>query len=48
MSDHGQALADGSLAPLIDSVFPFQELPAAVDRSMQRAQLGKIVVEKTG
>jgi len=48
MSDHGQALADGSLAPVIDSVFPFQELPAAVERSMQRAQLGKIVVEQTG
>ena len=48
MSEHGQALADGSLAPVIDSVFPFQELPAAVERSMQRAQLGKIVVEQTG
>jgi NADPH2:quinone reductase len=48
MSDHGRALADGSLAPVIDSVFPFQELPAAVERSMQRAQLGKIVIEQTG
>ena len=48
MSDHGQALSDGSLAPMIDSVFPFHELPAAVERSMQRAQLGKIVIEQTG
>jgi NADPH:quinone reductase-like Zn-dependent oxidoreductase len=48
MSDHGPALSDGSLVPMIDSVFPFQELPAAVARSMQRAQLGKIVVAWAG
>jgi len=48
MSDYGQALAVGSLAPMIDSVFSFHELPAAVERSMQRAQLGKIVIEQTG
>lgn len=46
LTDHGQALADGSLAPLIDSVFPFADLPAAVQRSMQRGQLGKIVIEQ--
>jgi NADPH2:quinone reductase len=46
LSDHGSDLADGSLAPLIDSVFPFEELPAAVQRSMQRKQLGKIVIER--
>jgi len=46
LSDHGQALADGSLAPLIDSAFPFDELPAAVRRSQQRGQLGKIVIER--
>lgn len=48
LSDHGTALADGSLAPLTDSVFPFDELPAAVQRSMQRGQLGKIVIEQAG
>lgn len=48
MSDHGRSLADGSLAPVIDSVFPFQDLPTAVERSMPRAQLGKIVIEQTG
>ena len=46
LTDHGQALADGSLAPLIDSVFPFADLPAAIQRSMQRGQLGKIVIEQ--
>ncbi len=48
LSDHGPALADGSLAPVIDSVFSFDELPAAVQRSMQRGQLGKIVIEQAG
>jgi len=48
MSDHSPALSDGSLVPMIDSVFRFQELPAAVEHSMQRAQLGKIVVERVG
>ena len=46
LADHGQALADGSLAPLIDSVFAFADLPAAVQRSMQRGRLGKIVIEQ--
>lgn len=46
LSDHGSALADGSLAPVIDSVFPFDEMPAAVQRSIQRGQLGKIVIEQ--
>jgi NADPH2:quinone reductase len=46
LSDHGSALADGSLSPLIDSVFPFDEMPAAVQRSIQRGQLGKIVIEQ--
>lgn len=46
LADHGQALADGSLAPLIDSVFAFADLPAAVQHSMQRGRLGKIVIEQ--
>lgn len=48
LSDHGRALADGSLAPLIDGVFSFEELPAAIQRSLQREQLGKIVIERVG
>lgn len=48
LADHGRALADGSLAPLIDSVFPFEDLPAAVRRSQQREQLGKIAIERVG
>jgi NADPH2:quinone reductase len=46
LADHGAALADGSLAPTVDSVFPFDDLPAAVARSMNREQLGKIVIER--
>lgn len=46
LADHGEGLADGSLAPLIDSVFPFDDLPAAMARSMNRGQLGKIVIER--
>lgn len=45
LADHRDDLATGALAPLIDSVFPFTDLPAAVARSMNREQLGKIVVE---
>lgn len=45
MSDHGAALAKGGLRPLIDSVFPFDDLPGAVRRSVQREQLGKIILE---
>lgn len=48
LNDHGAALADGSLVPMIDSVFDFDDLPAAVARSMNSQQLGKIVIEQTG
>jgi len=44
LADHRDDLASGALSPLIDSVFPFTDLPAAVARSMNREQLGKIVV----
>ena len=44
METHGQALADGSLAPLIDRVFAFDDLPDAVRHSAASGQLGKIVV----
>ena len=42
--DFGSALEHGTLRPLIDSVFAFDRLPEAVQRSANREQLGKIVV----
>jgi NADPH2:quinone reductase len=38
------AIADGRITPLIDRVFPFDELPAAKDYMESNAQVGKIVV----
>ena len=45
LADHAAALANGSLAPVVDSVFAFDQLPAAMQRSVQREQFGKIVLE---
>ncbi|TAM83273.1 MAG: zinc-binding alcohol dehydrogenase [Candidimonas sp.] len=36
--------ASGSIVPLIDSVYPFDELPAAVERMDANQHVGKIVV----
>jgi NADPH:quinone reductase len=38
-------LADGRVRPLIDRVYPFDELPAAVARMQANAHLGKIVLK---
>lgn len=38
------AIADGRIAPVIDRIFPFDELPAAKDYMESNAQVGKIVV----
>jgi NADPH:quinone reductase-like Zn-dependent oxidoreductase len=38
------AIADGRIRPVIDRVYPFAELPAAVARMEAGAHLGKIVV----
>jgi NADPH:quinone reductase len=38
------AIADGRIRPVIDRVFPFNELPAAKDYMESNAHLGKIVV----
>lgn len=38
------ALADGRIVPVIDKVFPFDELPAAKAYVESNAQLGKVVV----
>ena len=45
VADHGAHLVDGRLAPLIDRVFAFDELPAAIERGVRREQLGKLVLE---
>jgi NADPH:quinone reductase-like Zn-dependent oxidoreductase len=37
-------LAEGRLRPLVDQVFPFAELPAAIAFMESDAQVGKIVV----
>jgi NADPH:quinone reductase-like Zn-dependent oxidoreductase len=38
------AIADGHITPVIDRVFPFDELPAAKDYMESNVQVGKIVV----
>jgi NADPH:quinone reductase len=38
------ALADGRIAPLIDKVFPFADVPAAKEYVERDAQVGKVVV----
>jgi NADPH:quinone reductase-like Zn-dependent oxidoreductase len=42
------AIADGRIKPVIDRVFPFAELPAAVECMESNAHLGKIVVRVAG
>ncbi|MDH4175495.1 MAG: zinc-binding dehydrogenase [Betaproteobacteria bacterium] len=37
-------IADGRIQPLIDRVYPFDELPAAAERLQANAHVGKIVV----
>ena len=42
------AIADGRIRPVIDKVFPFEEIPAAKARMESNAHLGKIVVRMAG
>ena len=42
------AIADGRIRPVVDRVFPFAELPAAVACMESSAHLGKIVVRVSG
>jgi NADPH:quinone reductase-like Zn-dependent oxidoreductase len=42
------AIADGRIRPVIDRIYPFAELPAAVARMEAGAHLGKIVVRVRG
>lgn len=37
-------IADGRIVPVVDSVFDFNELPAARDRMLANAQVGKIIL----
>jgi NADPH:quinone reductase-like Zn-dependent oxidoreductase len=37
-------IADGRIKPLVDRVYPFNELPAAAERLQTNAHVGKIVV----
>jgi NADPH:quinone reductase-like Zn-dependent oxidoreductase len=37
-------IADGRIKPLVDRVYPFDELPAAAERLQANAHVGKIVV----
>jgi NADPH:quinone reductase-like Zn-dependent oxidoreductase len=38
------AFADGRIAPVIDRIFTFDELPAARNHMASNAQVGRIVV----
>ena len=38
------AIADGRMTPIVDRVFPFEELPAAKDYVESNVQVGKVVV----
>jgi len=42
------AIAAGRIKPIIDRIFPFDELPAARARMESNAHLGKIVISMTG
>ena len=44
MKDVLPLMGDGRLRPLVDRVFPFAELPAAIRFMESDAQVGKIVV----
>jgi NADPH2:quinone reductase len=44
IADHRDDLADGRLTPLIDRVFPFDQVPDAIARVASGSQLGKVVV----
>jgi NADPH:quinone reductase len=41
----GPALADGRVRPLVDSVYPVEEVAAAFDRLAGRGKVGKVLVE---
>ena len=45
VADWLPAFADGRIRPLVDRVFPFDELPAAQARMESNAHVGKIVVK---
>ena len=48
VADWLPAIADGRIQPLVDQVFPFDELPAAQARMESNAHVGKIVLKIAG
>ena len=44
LDDYEADLTDGRLAPVMDQVFGFDELPAAVQRCVERRQFGKVAL----
>ena len=42
---HAADLASGALRPVVDSVFGFSDLPAAIERATRGEQFGKLVLE---
>ena len=45
MSDHGGRLESGVLRPVVDRVYPFSELPRAIERAGRGEHFGKLVLE---
>jgi len=44
-SQHAADLATGALRPVVDTVFRFSDLPAAIERATRGEQFGKLVLE---
>jgi NADPH:quinone reductase-like Zn-dependent oxidoreductase len=45
LRDHGGDLESGALRPVLDRVYPFAELPQAIERANRGEQFGKLVLE---
>ena len=45
MLEHAADLARGALRPVVDKVFPFADLPQAIERASRGEQFGKLVLE---
>jgi NADPH:quinone reductase len=45
LRDHGGDMENGALRPVVDRVYPFAELPRAVERAARGEQFGKLVLE---
>jgi NADPH:quinone reductase len=45
LADHARDLASGALRSVVDGVYPFSELPRAIERASLGEQFGKLVLE---